>query len=67
MGEHGKGYVTVPGVVFSDLVFIEPDLVLGRAEAFFDGPARTSDLDEFTESGPVRVMAVIVGEFTVVD
>ncbi len=67
MTEDGKGHVPVPGVVFSDLVFIEPDLVLAGSEAFLDGPARTSDIHEFTESGAVRIMAVIVGEFTVVD
>ena len=67
MGEHGEGDMSVPGVVFADLVFVESGLVLAGAEAFFDGPAGAGDGDEFTESGVVGVVAVVEREFAVVD
>ena len=57
VGEHGEGHVPVPGVVLPDLVFVEADLVLGSAEAFFDGPACTGHVHEFTEPGLTRVVA----------
>ena len=62
--EHRQGDVSVPGVVFADLVLVESDLVLAGAEAFFDRPSSTGDIDEFTESGAPGVVAVVVGEFT---
>ena len=67
VGEHGQGHVSVPGIVLSDLVFVEPDLVLGGAEAFFDGPACTGHVHEFTEPGVSWVVAMVEREFTVVD
>jgi hypothetical protein len=57
----------VPGVPSADLVVIEPGLVLGRSEAFFDGPPCSGYTDELSESGVVWVVAPIEREFFVVD
>ena len=67
MGEHGEGDMSVPGVPGADLVVVETDFVLGRSETFLDGPACPGHVHEFTESGVVGVVAVVEGEFTVVD
>src|SRR6478735_3271274 len=67
VGEHGQGDVPVPGVVFADLVFVEPDLVLTGAEAFLDWPAGAGHGDQITESCVFGVVAFVVGEFAGVD
>ena len=67
MGEYGHGDVSVPGWPGADLIVVESDLVLAGSEAFLDGPARSGDVDEFSESRMVRVVAVVEGEFAVVD
>jgi len=67
VGEHREGDVSIPGVVFADLVLVEPDLVLSGAETFLDGPAGAGYVHEFTESGMTRVVTMVVGKFTVVD
>jgi exo-beta-1,3-glucanase (GH17 family) len=59
--------MSVPGVPGADLVVVESDFVLAGSEAFFDGPARSGDVDEFCESGVVRVVAMVEREFTIVD
>ena len=58
---------SVPGSQVRDLVVVETDFVLGRSETFLDGPACPGHADEFTESCVVGVVAVVEGEFTVVD
>src|SRR5664279_3221325 len=67
MGEHREGHVSVPGVVFPDLVFVESDFVLRGAEAFFDGPAGTGPVHEFDESGVIRIVTMVESQLTVVD
>src|SRR6266508_1175642 len=67
VGEHGEGDMSVPGVPGADLVVVESDFVFAGAEAFFDGPACSGGVDEFCESGVVRVVAVVEREFTIVD
>ena len=47
--EHGEGDMSLPGVVLAELIFIDSDPVLARAEAFLDGPA--GDGDGFNEPG----------------
>ena len=59
--------MSMPGVIFPDLILVEPDFVLCSAEAFFDGPAGTGHVHEFTESGVTRVVAMVEREFAVVD
>ena len=59
--------MSMPGVPGADLVVVESDFVLGGSETFFDGPARPGHADEDSEAGAVWVVAVVEGEFTVVD
>jgi hypothetical protein len=59
--------MSVPGVPGADLVVVEPGLVLGRSEAFFDGPACPGYADELSDSGVVRVVASVKCEFFVGD
>jgi hypothetical protein len=67
VGEHGEGDVSVPCVPGADLVVVESDFILSGSETFFDGPARSGYVDEFSESRAVWVVAVVEGEFAVVD
>ena len=67
VGEHGEGDMSVPGVPGADLVVVETDFVLAGSEAFLDGPACPGHVHEFTESCVIGVVAVVEGEFTVVD
>src|SRR2546430_15267104 len=59
--------MSVPGVPGADLVVVESDFVLAGSETFFDGPPRSGHVDEFSESGVMRVVAVVEGQFTVID
>ena len=52
----------VPGTPGADLVVVEPGFVFAGSEAFLDGPARTGHGDELSESGVVRVVAVVERE-----
>ena len=67
MREHGEGDMAVPGVPGANLVMIESYFVLGGSETFFDGPPCSGYVDEFAESGVVRVVAVVESELAVVD
>ena len=67
MGEHGEGYVAVPGGPGANLVVVEPGFVLGRSKAFLDRPASTGHVHEFTKSRALRVMAPVERELSVVD
>ncbi len=39
--------MAVPGVVFADLVVVQPGLVFGELESFLHGPAGSGDPDQF--------------------
>ena len=67
MSEHRESDMSMPGVPGTDLVVVESDFVLAGSETFFDGPARPGHVDEFSEAGVVWVVAVVIGEFAVVD
>ena len=67
MGEHGECDVSVPGRPGADLVVVEGCLVFAGPEAFFDWPSCAGYVDEFAESGPVRIVAAVVGVFVVGD
>ena len=66
-GEHGQGDVSIPGVVEADLVVVEPDVVFPALETFLDRPPGAGDTDEFTSGFAARTVAVVEGEFAVVD
>jgi hypothetical protein len=67
VGEHGECDVSVPGRPGADLVVVEGCLVFAGPEAFFDWPSCAGYVDEFAESGPVRIVAAVVGVFVVGD
>lgn len=67
MGEHGEGDMPVPGVPGADLVVVESGFVFGRSEAFFDGPACAGDVNEFSESCVIWVVAVVERELAGVE
>jgi hypothetical protein len=67
LGKHGQGDMSIPGVVETDLVVVESDLSFSGLETFLDGPACTGDADEFPGGFSAWVVAVIEGEFALVD
>ncbi|MEV6648944.1 hypothetical protein [Amycolatopsis sp. NPDC051371] len=64
-GQHRQGDVPVPGVIETDLVVVQPGLILGRFKTFLDRPAGTDDTDKFCQRFSARVVAVEVAEFSV--
>jgi len=58
--------MSVPGVVQTDLVVIEPGISFRCLEAFLDGPPGAGDADELTGGFATRVVAVVEGELAVV-
>ena len=59
--------MSVPGVVKTDLVVVESDASLPGLETFLDRPTGAGDAYEFTGGFAARVVAVVEGEFAVVD
>src|SRR2546421_12297310 len=59
--------MSVPGVPGAHLIVVESDFVLAGSETFFDGPPRPGHVDQFSESRVMRVVAVVEGQFAVID
>ena len=67
LGEHGQGDMSIPGVVEPNLVVVEPDVSFPGVETFLDWPAGTGDPDQFARGFVAGVVAMVEGEFGVVD
>lgn len=63
VGDHDQGDVPVPGDVLTDLVMVEPGLVLGGLEALLDAPAGSCHADQGGQSGRAGGPAPVVGHF----
>ena len=61
-GGHGQGDVSIPCLVFTDLVVVEPGFVFGGLEAFLDGPAGAGDADQLGQIGVGWAVAEVVSD-----
>lgn len=65
--EHRQGDVPIPGVIEPDLIVIQTDTAFGGFETFLDRPPGARNTDQVTEPFGTRIVAMIEGQFTVID